>query len=130
MVAGVVTVTFFYAAAPVFGVRAGNYAPLLARGLGIEARATPALALGIVALLVVAVAWGLLYAAIRGSIPGPDWAVGLGFGLAVWLVGRYLLLPVIGIPATTGSVVLSLAENLVFGLVLGLLTPRIRFKSV
>ncbi len=127
--AGVLTIAFFYVAGPALGGRTGLFAPLLSSRLGLGASPSVAVAAGLLALLAVAAVWGLIYAPVRSNVPGPDWAVGLAYGLAIWLVGRYILMPLVGIPATTGSVTTSLVENLVFGLVLGVLTARIAFRS-
>lgn len=129
LVAGVLTIAFFYLAGPALGGRTGLFAPLLTSRLGFGVSPTVAVAVGLLALLAIAAVWGLIYAPVRTNVPGPDWAVGLGYGLAIWLVGRYVLMPILGIPATTGSLATSLVENLVFGLALGLLTARIAFKS-
>lgn len=129
LVAGILTILFFYLTAPAFGGRTGLFTPLVSTRLGLGASPTLAVAAGLLALLAIAALWGLVYAAVRTNVPGPDWGVGLAYGLVIWLVGRYILMPAIGIPAGTGSLFMSLVENLLFGLVLGILTPRIAFRS-
>ncbi len=111
-------VAFMYLAAPIFGARLGDFAPMVATRLGMTATSAPALSVGILSLLAAAVIWGLIYSPVRSAVPGPDWAVGLGYGAVIWLVGRWIVLPILGISANTGSMALTLAAHLVFGLVL------------
>lgn len=118
LISGVVMTAFMYLAAPVFGARLGDFAPLVAMRLGLAATSAPALAVGLLTLMGAALIWGLIYAPVRAAVPGPDWAVGLGYGLAIWAVGRWAVLPLLGISATLGSPSLTLGAHLVFGLLL------------
>jgi len=113
----VVHVAFMYLTAPASGARLGDFAPLVTDRLGLGTAATPALATGILALLVAAVIWGLIYVPVRNAVPGPDWLVGLLYGFAIWIAGRWLVLPLLGIsPAQAGFQ--TLIAHLLDGLVL------------
>lgn len=93
---------------------------------------------GRVALLVVALLWGVVYTRVYGSLPGAGWARGALFGAGVWLVASTLLLPLLGAlhplvragqqvdPGLLGlglggarALLFSLGEHLLFGAILG-----------
>lgn len=120
LIAGVAHIAFMYLAAPAFGARLGDFAPTVTQRLGIVSATTPPLAAGILALLLAALIWGIVYIPVRAAVPGPDWLVGLGYGLAIWVVGRFLVLPLLRISPIYGSGALTLTAHLVFGLVLAL----------
>lgn len=133
-------VAFVYAASPFFGIRPGSIAGFL--GSLVTGRTGPATEwVGRGVLLAVALAWGALYRFVRPSLPGPEWARGLVYGLGLWLVSGAVLLPVLGVlhpvagaggverPGLLGfgfgglpGVLMSILAHAVFGLVLGLFT--------
>lgn len=117
LIAGVVHVAFMYLTAPAFGARLGDFAPTVTSRLGLGTASIPALATGILALLVAAIIWGLVYVPVRNAVPGPDWAVGLGYGFVIWVAGRWLVLPLVGI-TTAAAGFQTLLAHLLFGLVL------------
>lgn len=127
--AGLIAILFLYLAAPFFQARTGDFAPNLARRVGVAADGTTPLAVGLVILLVAAVGWGLLYTLVRAAVPGPFWAVGLGYGFTIWLVGRYVILPALNISPTPGSMGLSLADHLVFGFALSWMSRTARDRA-
>lgn len=142
----VALLAFIYAASPLFGVRVGGIAGFV--GSLITGRTGPAAEwIGRFALLVVALIWGLGYAAVRRAFIGPEWARGLFYGLIVWLFSGVVLLPVMGalhpLAGTPGverpgffgvgfgglaGVTLSLVSHAVFGLTLGLVSA-LRLRS-
>lgn len=51
---------------------------------------------GRIVLLTAALLWAALYARLRERLPGPEWARGILYGLAVWVVSAMVLLPLAG----------------------------------
>ncbi len=121
LLAALAVTAFTYAFAPLFRASLGDFAPLVARRLGLVAPGTGdviALATGLAALTMAAVIWGLIFAVIRAGVPGPDWAVGLVYGFATWLVGQFAVVPALGVPVAAARLPLTLAEHLLFGVFL------------
>jgi hypothetical protein len=77
-----------------------------------------AVILGVVLHFLVSIGWGVLFAVFAyGLGRGQTLAAGLGFGIVVWLVMFYLILPLFGMAEVTASVPIASAifEHLLFG---------------
>lgn len=79
-------------------------------------------------------ACGVIYGAVSDRLPGPPWAKGIGFGLAVW-TGSYLgLLPATGLLSSAKDhpvrrSALMIAAHVVWGVTTGLLTEAAQNKD-
>lgn len=107
----------------VWSVLKGAAAPFL----GAQA-ATPEFALGPVLLgsvlhFAISAAWGAAFGVLAyGLSRGATVVAGLGWGLVVWLVMYYVVLPLAGLGAMVAQTpaVMAILAHLVFGLALGL----------
>ena len=96
LIAGLMQIATVYVLQPILGTQRGPFSRFVADALGMEGGRTAAqIAMslsGLAVLLVAAVLWALLYRAIA---PGGNAVTGMAFGLAVWLVGALVVLPVL-----------------------------------
>lgn len=102
--------------APLMGIPEMNPAVMLAGQMG------GSLVLGWAAHLMIGVILAIIYAFVAGWIPGPPWLRGALYGLAPFLLAQVAVIPMMGMPVFSGSVVMavgSLIEHLVYGAVLG-----------
>lgn len=112
----VMTVVGLYAA-PMMGIPAMNPADMLASRMGGVA------ALGWMAHLMIGVVLAVVYARFfLGMLPGSPIVRGALFSLVPWLMAQLLVMPMMGMPIFSGSLVMaggSLLGHLMYGAVLG-----------
>lgn len=102
--------------APMMGIPRMNPADMLAAQMGGN------IVLGWAAHLMIGVILALLYAVVAPTLFGPPPARGALFGIAPWLLAQIAVMPMMGAPVFSGSVVLamgSLVGHLVYGAVVG-----------
>ncbi|MFN2565049.1 MAG: DUF6789 family protein [Gemmatimonadaceae bacterium] len=102
--------------APLMGIPAMNPAVMLAGAMG------GSLALGWVAHLMVGSVLAVGYAVVAPALAGPPWLRGAVYGVAPWLLAQLMVMPMMGAPVFSGSLVLaggSLLGHLVYGAVVG-----------
>lgn len=133
LVAGLVQIATVYVLQPILGTQRGAFSRFVADGLGMgDGRITAQAAMsigGLAALLVAAVLWAFVY---RAVAPAGNAVTGMAFGLAVWVAGALLILPLLsavgaapspgflgtGFSGARSALVAALA-HLVYGGVLG-----------
>ena len=140
LIAGLVQIATVYVLQPILGTQRGVFSRFVADGLGIgDGRIMAQAAMsagGLAALLVAAVLWALVYRAIA---PAGNAVTGMAFGLAVWVAGALVVLPLlsaVGAAPSPGflgtgfsgarSALVAAIAHLVYGGVLGglLAVPR------
>jgi uncharacterized membrane protein YagU involved in acid resistance len=102
--------------APMMGMPKMNPAEMLAGQVG----GSPVL--GWIAHFMVGSILALIYAAVAGSLSGPAWLRGALYGIAPWLLAQLAVMPMMGTPLFSGSMVMagaSLFGHLVYGAVVG-----------
>lgn len=102
--------------APLMGMPAMNPAEMLAGPMG------GSMALGWVAHLMIGTILALIYAAVAPWLPGAPAVRGALYGIAPFLVAQIVVMPMMGMPLFSGSVVMaagSLIGHLVYGAVVG-----------
>lgn len=102
--------------APIMGIPRMNPAEMLAQPMG------GSLALGWLGHFMVGTILAIIYAAVASRLPGPAWARGALYGVAPFFVAQIVVMPMMGMPLFSGSVVLatgSLLGHLVYGAVVG-----------
>ena len=102
--------------APMMGIPRMNPAEMLAGQMGGN------IALGWAAHLMIGVILALGYAIVAPSLVGPPAIRGAIYGIAPWLVAQIAVMPMMGAPLFSGSVVLamgSLLGHLIYGAVVG-----------
>jgi uncharacterized membrane protein YagU involved in acid resistance len=93
-----------------------NPAAMLAGAMG------GSVVLGWLGHVMVGIVLALIYAAVAGWLPGDPWLRGALYGVAPWLVAQLMVIPMMGMPLFSGSIVLaagSLIGHLVYGTVVG-----------
>ncbi|HEY8488526.1 MAG TPA: hypothetical protein VIL38_05580 [Thermaerobacter sp.] len=133
LIAGLVQIATVYVLQPILGTQRGAFSRFVADGLGMgdsRVMAQAAMAIGgLAALLVAAVLWAFVYRAIA---PAGNAVTGMAFGLAVWIAGALVILPLlsaIGAAPSPGflgtgfsgarSALVAAVAHLVYGGVLG-----------
>lgn len=102
--------------APMMGMPAMNPADMLAQPMG------GSLALGWLGHLMIGSVLALIYATIAHALPGPAWSRGALYSLAPFLMAQLLVMPMMGMPVFSGSLVMamgSLVGHLVYGATIG-----------
>ena len=102
--------------APMMGIPRMNPAEMLAGPMGGN------IALGWAAHLMIGVILAVGYAIVSPSLVGPPAIRGAIYGIAPWLVAQVAVMPLMGMPVFSGSVVLamgSLLGHLIYGAVVG-----------
>ena len=102
--------------APMMGIPRMNPAEMLAGQMGGN------IALGWAAHLMVGVILAIGYAIVSPSLVGPPAVRGAIYGVAPWLLAQVAVMPMMGAPIFSGSVVLamgSLLGHLIYGAVVG-----------
>lgn len=102
--------------APMMGIPRMNPAEMLAQPMG------GSIVLGWVGHFMVGVVLAIIYALVAPRLPGPFWARGALYGIAPWLVAQLVVIPMMGMPVFSGSIVMamgSLIGHLVYGAVVG-----------
>ncbi|WPD19439.1 hypothetical protein [Thermaerobacter composti] len=96
LIAGLVQIATVYVLQPIVGTQRGTFTRFVADGLGMgdgRTMAQAAMSLGgLAALLVAAVLWAFVY---RAVAPAGNAVTGMAFGLAIWLAGALVVLPVL-----------------------------------
>lgn len=103
-------------AAPLMGMPAMNPADMLAGQMG------GSLVLGWAAHMMIGITLAIIYTFVAEWIPGPPWARGALYGLAPFLLAQVAVMPMMGMPLFSGSVVMamgSLIGHLVYGAIVG-----------
>jgi uncharacterized membrane protein YagU involved in acid resistance len=111
----VMTVVSVYVA-PMMGMPKMNPAEMLAGQMG------GSLVLGWVAHFMIGSVLAVGYAFVGGSLAGPAWLRGALYGLAPWLLAQVAVMPMMGMPFFSGSMVMaggSLVGHLIYGAVVG-----------
>ena len=111
----VMTVMSVYLA-PMMGIPRMNPAEMLAGQMG------GSLMMGWLAHLMVGIVLAVGYALVAPSLPGAPWLRGATYGLAPWLLLQVAVMPMMGMPLFSGSMVMaggSLVGHLIYGAVLG-----------
>jgi uncharacterized membrane protein YagU involved in acid resistance len=102
--------------APMMGLAPMNPADMLAGAMG------GMLAAGWAAHLMIGIVLALGYAMVAARLPGPAFLRGALFAVAPWLVAQLMVMPMMGMPVFSGSVMAamgSLIGHLVYGAVIG-----------
>ncbi|MGQ0767084.1 MAG: DUF6789 family protein [Gemmatimonadota bacterium] len=102
--------------APMMGMPRMNPAEMLAGQMGGN------MAVGWIAHFMIGTILALIYAAVAKSLPGAPWLRGALYGFAPWLLAQIVVMPMMGMPVFSGSMVIaigSLIGHLVYGAVLG-----------
>ena len=102
--------------APMMGMPRMNPAEMLAGAMGGN------LALGWAAHLMIGVILALGYAVVAPSLVGPPAVRGALYAVAPWLVAQVAVMPMMGAPVFSGSLVLaigSLMGHLIYGAIVG-----------
>ncbi|HVA58565.1 MAG TPA: DUF6789 family protein [Gemmatimonadaceae bacterium] len=111
----VLTVVGLYAA-PMMGIPQMNPAAMLAGKMGGN------MAAGWVAHFMVGVVLALIYAAVASRLPGAPWLRGAIYGIAPWLVFEIVMLPMMGMPLFSGSMMSAMGAligHLLYGATVG-----------
>ena len=111
----VLTVVGLYVA-PMMGIPQMNPAAMLAGKMGGN------MAAGWVAHFMVGTILALIYAAVASRIPGAPWLRGAIYGIAPWLILEVVLLPMMGMPVFSGSMMSAagaLVAHLLYGATVG-----------
>lgn len=116
-IAGTVVMTVVGAwIAPMMGMPPMNPAEMLAGAMG------GLLVLGWIAHFMIGTVLALIYAAVAPALPGPPAARGALYAIAPFLVAQIVVMPMMGMPLFSGSVVMamgSLVGHLIYGAVVG-----------
>lgn len=102
--------------APMMGIPAMNPAVMLAGAMG------GSLLLGWMGHLMIGIVLALGFAAVAPRLPGSPWFRGALYGIAPWLLAQVVVMPMMGMPLFSGSMIMaggSLLGHLVYGSVLG-----------
>lgn len=102
--------------APLMGMPAMNPAQMLAGAMGEN------LALGWMAHLTIGVVLAVIYAVVAPALPGKPVVRGALYGIAPFLMAQIIVIPMMGMPLFSGSVVIamgSLVGHLVYGGIVG-----------
>ncbi len=103
--------------APMMGLPAMNPAEMLAGAMGGN------MMLGWGGHFLIGIVLAVMYAAVAASvIPGPPVARGAIFGVAPWLLAQLAVMPMMGMPLFSGSMIMamgSLLGHLVYGAIVG-----------
>jgi uncharacterized membrane protein YagU involved in acid resistance len=102
--------------APLMGMPAMNPAQMLAGAMGGN------LALGWMAHLMIGVVLALIYAVAAPALPGKPVVRGALYGIAPYLMAQIIVIPMMGMPLFSGSVVMamgSLVGHMVYGAIVG-----------
>ncbi len=102
--------------APLMGLAPMNPAEMLAGAMG------GMLAVGWMAHFMIGMVLAIGYAMIATHLPGPAVARGALYAVAPWLIAQLLVMPMMGMPVFSGSLMLamgSLLGHLVYGAVIG-----------
>jgi hypothetical protein len=102
--------------APLMGMPAMNPAQMLAGAMGGN------LALGWMAHLMIGTVLALIYAVAAPALPGAPVVRGALYGIAPFLMAQIIVIPMMGMPLFSGSVVMamgSLVGHLVYGGIVG-----------
>jgi hypothetical protein len=91
-----------------------------------------AVLVGVASHLAVSIAWGLLFALLfYGASRPATIALGAVWGVIVWMVMAYIVMPIIGLGTSKAPILLSIIEHLIFGLGVGIgFLPFQRTKRV
>lgn len=134
LIAGLAQIATVYVLQPILGTERGPFSRFVADALQFgDATATAGLAVsitGLAILLAAAVLWGFLFRAIA---PAGNAVTGVAYGLAVWLIGSVLVLPLLAALGDAGpapgflgtgfsgarSALVSAAAHVVYGGLLG-----------
>ena len=111
----VMTVVSVYVA-PMMGMPKMNPADMLAGQMG------GSLFLGWMGHFMVGIVLAVIYAAIASRLPGPPALRGAMYGIAPWMLAQVAVLPMMGMPAFSGSMMMaggSLIGHVVYGAVVG-----------
>ncbi len=111
----VMTVVGLYVA-PMMGMKPSNPAEMLAMQMGGN------MVLGWVAHFMIGIILAVIYAIVAPSIPGAPVVRGALFGIAPWLVAMVVMMPMMGMPMFTGTMVGALGSlmgHVIFGAVVG-----------
>jgi len=96
-IAGLAQIATVHVLQPVLGTERGVFSRFVASALRLDEgaiAAAPAVSLpGVALLLAVAVLWGILF---RVVAPAGNAVTGVAYGLAIWLIGALVLLPLLG----------------------------------
>lgn len=101
--------------APMMGIPPMNPAEMLAQPMG-------SIALGWAGHLMIGIVLAIIYALVAPRLPGPSWARGAVYGVAPWLLAQVVVIPMMGMPMFSGSIVMamgSLIGHLVYGAIVG-----------
>ena len=112
--------------APLMGIPAMNPADMLAGVMG------GSLALGWIGHFIIGTILALIYAVVAPAIPGPPTVGGALYGIAPWLLAQIAVIPMMGMPLSSGSTTMaggSLIGHLVYGGVVGTIYSRVRSDS-
>lgn len=116
-IAGTAVMTIVAAwVAPMMGMPPMNPAEMLAGSMG------GSLALGWIAHFMIGTILALIYAAVAPALPGPPAARGALYGIAPFLVAQIVVMPMMGMPFFSGSMVMamgSLIGHLIYGAIVG-----------
>lgn len=102
--------------APLMGMPAMNPAEMLAEPMG------GSMALGWIAHFMIGTILALIYAVVAPWLPGAPALRGALYGIAPFLVAQIVVVPMMGMPVFSGSVVMamgSLIGHLIYGAVVG-----------
>ena len=102
--------------APMMGIPKMNPAAMLAGQMGGNVAA------GWVAHFMIGTVLAVIYAFVAPRIPGAPWLRGAIYGIAPWLLMQLAVIPMMGMPVFSGSIVLamgSLVGHLVYGATVG-----------
>ena len=102
--------------APMMGMAPMNPADMLAGAMGGK------IVLGWMGHLLIGIVLAVGYALVASRLPGPPPARGALFAVAPWLMAQLVMMPMMGMPLFSGSVMLamgSLVGHLIYGAVIG-----------
>ncbi|MGI8498282.1 MAG: DUF6789 family protein [Gemmatimonadaceae bacterium] len=102
--------------APMMGMPAMNPADMLAKAMG------GSIALGWLGHFMIGTVLAVIYALVAPRLSGPMWVRGALYGIAPWLLAQVVVMPMMGMPVFSGSMVIalgSLVGHLVYGAVVG-----------
>lgn len=107
----------------VWSVMKGAAAPFIGTEAGSPQFAWGPVLLGTLVHFAISAAWGAFFGVLAyGLTRGATVLAGIGWGLVVWLVMYYVVLPLAGLGAVVASspVMMAILTHLIFGLALGL----------